>query len=94
MDPAPKIATVTQSDSRPIWSVMIPTYNCAEYLGSDAAERVGQDLGPDLMQIEVVDDCSNKDDPEAVVKSVGRGRVEFHRKPKNAGAIANFNYLH
>ena len=43
------------------------------------------------MQIEVVDDCSNKDDPEAVVKSLGRGRVEFHRKSKNAGPIANFN---
>jgi glycosyltransferase involved in cell wall biosynthesis len=91
MDPAPKIVTVTQSDSRPFWSVMIPTYNCAGYLGQTLQSVLAEDLGPDLMQIEVVDDCSNKDDPEAVVKSVGRGRVEFHRKPKNAGAIANFN---
>ena len=46
---------------------------------------------PELMQIEVVDDCSDRDDPESVVKSVGRGRVAFYRKPKNGGAIANFN---
>ena len=91
MDPIPKIAPITQSDLRPFWSVMIPTYNCAEYLGQTLQSVLAQGLGPDLMHIEVVDDCSNKDDPEAVVNAVGRGRVEFHRKPKNAGAIANFN---
>ena len=91
MDTAPRIAPLTQSESRPIWSVMIPTYNCAEYLAQTLQSVLAQDFGPDQMQIEVVDDCSNKDDPEAVVRDVGRGRVAFHRKPKNAGAIANFN---
>jgi hypothetical protein len=43
------------------------------------------------MQIEVVDDCSTKDDPEAVVRELGRGRVAFYSKSKNEGAIANFN---
>jgi glycosyltransferase involved in cell wall biosynthesis len=88
---APRVARLTQSESRPFWSVMIPTYNCAEYLAQTLRSVLTQDLGPDRMQIEVVDDCSNKDDPESVVGTVGRGRVEFHRKPKNAGAIANFN---
>jgi glycosyltransferase involved in cell wall biosynthesis len=91
MDTVPKITPVAQFETRPFWSVMIPTYNCAEYLAQTLQSVLIQDLGPDLMQIEVVDDCSDKDDPEAVVKAVGRGRVAFHRKPKNGGAIANFN---
>jgi glycosyltransferase involved in cell wall biosynthesis len=91
MDPVPKIAPVTQSEPRPFWSVMIPTYNCGEYLAQTLQSVLAQDLDPDLMQIEVVDDCSNQDDPEAVVRVIGRGRVKFYRKPKNAGPIANFN---
>jgi glycosyltransferase involved in cell wall biosynthesis len=91
MDTIPKIAPLTRGVPRPFWSIMIPTYNCAEYLVQTLQSVLSQDLGPDLMQIEVVDDCSDKDDPEAVVRAAGRGRVEFYRKPKNGGAIANFN---
>jgi glycosyltransferase involved in cell wall biosynthesis len=43
------------------------------------------------MEIEVVDDCSTEDDPEAVVREMGKGRVKFHRKSQNAGVTANFN---
>jgi GT2 family glycosyltransferase len=44
------------------------------------------------MQIEVVDDCSTVDDPEKVVREVGKGRVAFHRNPKNSGyCTLNFN---
>jgi glycosyltransferase involved in cell wall biosynthesis len=70
---------------------MIPTYNCAAYLKQALLSVLSQDLGPDLMQIEVIDDCSTKDDPETVTASIGCGRVAFHRKDRNAGAIANFN---
>lgn len=76
---------------RPRWSVMIPTYNCADYLHVALASVLAQDPGPELMQIEVVDDCSTKDDPESVVREIGRDRVQFFRKPRNEGAIANFN---
>ena len=48
-------------------------------------------LGLDRMEIEVVDDCSTEDDPEAVVREVGKGRVKFHRKSRNEGVTANFN---
>jgi glycosyltransferase involved in cell wall biosynthesis len=43
------------------------------------------------MQIEVIDDCSTKDDPEEVVRRLGKGRVDFFRQPHNVGATANFN---
>jgi glycosyltransferase involved in cell wall biosynthesis len=76
---------------RPLWSVMIPAFNCAKYLRPALESVLAQDPGLDHMQIEVVDDCSTKDDPEAVVREVGKGRAGFYRKPRNEGATANFN---
>jgi glycosyltransferase involved in cell wall biosynthesis len=75
--------------NRPIWSVMIPTYNCAGYLRETLSSVLRQDMGTDLMQIEVVDDASS-DEPEAVVAELGGGRVGFHRQPVNVGHSANF----
>jgi len=91
IEPAPPVAKVAQGAPRPLWSVMIPTYNCAKYLRETLETVLAQDPGPEEMQIEVVDDCSTRDDPEAVVREIGKGRVSFYRKPANAGAIANFN---
>ena len=87
----PPVAPVPEGVHRPLWSVMIPTYNCANYLRQTLESVLAQDPGPEQMQIEVIDDCSTNDDPEAVVKEVGKGRVSFYRKHKNEGAIANFN---
>nr|WP_242025522.1 glycosyltransferase [Leptolyngbya sp. FACHB-36] len=70
---------------------MIPTYNCAEFLRQTLKSVLDQDLGPEHMQIEVVDDCSTQDDPEAIVRELGQGRVSFYRQPQNGGAIHNFN---
>lgn len=89
--PVPHIHPLPDTLQRPLWSVMIPTYNCALYLPQTLESVLAQDPGPELMQIQVVDDYSTRDDPEAVVKAVGRGRVEFFRQPVNVGAIANFN---
>lgn len=47
--------------------------------------------GPDNMQIEVVDDCSNIDNPEKIVREVGQGDVNFYRQPENVGVVKNFN---
>jgi hypothetical protein len=76
--------------TRPLWSVMIPTYECASYLREALGSVLAQDPGPELMQIEVVDDGSS-DGPEAVVEELGRGRVGFYRQPRNVGHVANFN---
>lgn len=70
---------------------MIPTFNCAGYLRTTLESVLRQDPGPESMHIEVIDDCSTKDDPESVVKEVGGGRVVFYRRPENGGVVANFN---
>jgi len=84
------LTQVPDGESRPLWSVMIPTYNCAEYLRETLASVLAQDPGPEVMQIEVVDDRSTLDDPAAVVEELGRGRVGFYQQPYNVGYIRNF----
>lgn len=84
------ILPVADGISRPLWSVMIPTYNCANYLRDTLASVLAQDPGPEIMQIEVIDDYSTKDDPEAVVAELGKGRVGFYRQSKNVGHTKNF----
>ncbi|WP_309728165.1 glycosyltransferase family 2 protein [Chamaesiphon sp. OTE_75_metabat_556] len=86
-----QIATVPAGGSRPLWSVMIPTYNCANYLQETLTSVLAQDPGRELMQIEVVDDCSTQDDPEAIVKGLAGDRVSFYRQPQNVGHIQNFD---
>jgi glycosyltransferase involved in cell wall biosynthesis len=71
------------------WSVMIPTYNCTAYLAECLRSVLAQAPPTDEMQIEVVDDASS-DQPEAVVEQVGKGRVSFHRQPRNVGHVDNF----
>jgi glycosyltransferase involved in cell wall biosynthesis len=89
--PPPPIDPVSDGQPRPFWSVMIPTYNCAQYLRETLASVLAQDPGPEDMEIEVVDDQSTRDDPEAVVRELARGRVRFFRQPQNRGAIRTFN---
>jgi glycosyltransferase involved in cell wall biosynthesis len=86
-----RISPVDAGVERPLWSVMIPTFNCAHYLRQTLESVLAQDPGRDQMQIGVVDDCSS-DDPQKVVEELGRKeRVEFYRKEKNEGAVRNFN---
>ena len=75
---------------RPLWTVIIPTYNCANYLKETLASVLEQDPGEASMEIIVVDDHSTKDDPEAVVKEFGKGRVKFIRQEKNIGKVKNY----
>jgi len=75
---------------RPLWSVIIPTYNCANYLKETFSSVLVQDPGEAIMEIIVVDDHSTKDDPETVVKEFGQGRVQFIKQEKNVGKVKNY----
>lgn len=76
---------------RPTWSVMIPTYNCAVFLERTLRSVLDAFGDRTDVQIEVIDDCSTADDPEAVVRSFDDPRVAFFRQPSNVGHVANFN---
>ncbi|MEQ9234992.1 MAG: glycosyltransferase [Coleofasciculus sp. E2-BRE-01] len=52
------ISPIPKGEQRPLWSVMIPTYNCAQYLRETLANVLAQDPGSEVMQIEVIDDHS------------------------------------
>src|SRR5215217_5015457 len=85
------IPPVLDGAPRPLWSVLIPTYNSARYLRESLMSVLTQDPGPDAMQIEVVDDHSTRgDDPAAVVEELGCGRVGFYRQKENVGQIKNY----
>jgi glycosyltransferase involved in cell wall biosynthesis len=83
------IAARPEDPSRPLWSVMIPAYNCAVYLRETLAAVLAQDPGHERMQIEVVDDCST--DRTAAVAAGYADRVAVHRQAENRGNVGNFN---
>jgi glycosyltransferase involved in cell wall biosynthesis len=85
------IHPVPLGEARPLWSVMIPTHNCANYLRKTLATVLAQDQGAELMHIEVVDDHSTHDDPAAVVAELGKNRVGFYQQAANVGVPANFD---
>lgn len=77
---------------KPLISVKIPTYNCAEYLIQTIESILNQkDFDLELLEIEVIDDCSTLDNPEDIVIKYGQGKVGFYRQPQNVGAVKNFN---
>lgn len=86
----PRIAPLANDVRRPLWSVMIPTYNCTDYLLETLHSVLAQDLGEEHMQITVVDDASTDADVAQLVAAVGGGRVGYIRQPVNVGSLRNF----
>ena len=86
-----RINPVGANEDRPLWSVMVPTYNCSHYLKKTLSSILLQDPGEKLMHIEVVDDCSTLDNPAEVVAEIGNSRVKFYRQPANVGVPKNFD---
>jgi len=69
---------------------MIPTFNPGKYFIDAVNSVLKQDQGEDNMQIEVVDDCSTKLDVKKIVEENWKGRVKYHKLPKNVGHSFNF----
>lgn len=86
----PVITAVTGSAARPLFSVMIPTYNCIAYVRQTIESVLAQDMGAAKMQIEVVDDFSTDGDLKKLVEEIGKGRVQFFQQPQNRGSLRNF----
>jgi glycosyltransferase involved in cell wall biosynthesis len=86
----PEIKPVSGAIRRPLWSVMIPAYNCSHYLAETLESVLIQAPDADQMQIEVVDDFSTDANVEELVNRVGRGRVQYFRQPENVGSLRNF----
>lgn len=86
----PKIAPVSGEEKRPLWSVMIPVYNCGTYFPETIKSVLLQNIAEEDMQIEVVDDASTDVDVEALVAQIGKGRVKYFRQPQNVGSLRNF----
>lgn len=86
----PIIQPITDHIHRPLWSVMIPTFNCIHYLKETLESVLEQGFDSEKMQIEVIDDFSTDGDVEALVKEIGKGRIQFYRQEFNKGSLRNF----
>jgi glycosyltransferase involved in cell wall biosynthesis len=93
-DRTPKIPPVIEplldTDKRPVWSVMIPTFNCSKYLKASLESVLTQAKAMPEMQIAVVDDFSTDDNVERLVYAIGKGRIEFYKQDQNVGSLRNF----
>jgi glycosyltransferase involved in cell wall biosynthesis len=85
----PSVNPVADDEKRPLWSVVIPTFNRTEYLKQALECVLAQDLGPDKMHIEVIDNCSTESDPETLIKKISQQRISFYRQPKDIGLVGN-----
>jgi glycosyltransferase involved in cell wall biosynthesis len=79
------------NETRPLWSVMIPAFNCGAYLGDALQSVLAQAPSSQAMQIAVMDDASTDINVRQLVQSIGGGRVEYYRHDVNMGSVATFN---
>ena len=71
------------------FSVLIPCYNYAHFLGECLQSLIHQTIGD--WEAIVVDDASTQGDPLTVVASFNDPRIRFIKHPQNRGAGATFN---
>jgi glycosyltransferase involved in cell wall biosynthesis len=86
----PIIPAINSDNQRPMWSVMIPVFNCAPFLKTAIRSVLMQDIGENQMQIEVIDDCSTDADVSQIVEELGKGRVCYFKQSRNVGSLRNF----
>lgn len=90
LESPPHISPVKPGVSRPLWSVMIPAYNCYAYLVNALNSVLLQAPEEEKMEIIVVDDASTDEDVKALVDRIGNGRVKYFRQKENVGSLRNF----
>lgn len=88
---APPAVPPVESVMRPLWSVMIPVYNCSNYLPETLESVLIQCRNRPEVQIEVVDDGSTDANVEELVNRLGDGRVSYYRQAQNVGSLKNFH---
>ncbi len=74
-------------------SVVIPTYNRAEYINravSSVLNQTGQGGDFEISEVVVVDDASD-DNTEEILNEIDDARIVYHRLEKNGGANAARN---
>jgi glycosyltransferase involved in cell wall biosynthesis len=86
----PVIQPLKEGVVRTLWSVMVPVYNCSHFLKETLEAILEQDPGPEIMQIEVVDDYSTDADVAQLVMQIGKGRIDYYCQPVNVGSLRNF----
>ena len=89
-----KINSLKSNILRPFWSVVIPTYNPnIEDLKQTIDSILEQDIPSAVMEILVVDDCSdNENDINNLIQQIGPRRISYHRNKENLGLISNWNH--
>ncbi|MGB3190760.1 MAG: glycosyltransferase [Limnoraphis sp.] len=91
----PSIEPLNTDLKRPLFSVIIPTFNKVKYLEETLKSVLNQTFDPEEIQIEVINDCPDSSvqaELEAIVNKVGKNRVKFYRHPEqNIGQTAIFN---
>jgi glycosyltransferase involved in cell wall biosynthesis len=77
---------------RPIFSVVIPTYEPDRFLIEALQSVLAQDPGSDRMQIAIVDDASPQTRPSTLLSTLALSeRVEIHEHETNLGLAGNWN---
>ncbi len=90
--PRPAIDPLQTQLPRPLYSVMLPTYEPDQRLRRSLASVLAQAPGPDTMQIAVVDDGSRGTDIHRFVRAIDpTGRVEIYDHTRRAGLAGNWN---
>lgn len=77
-------------DTGPLWSVMIPAYNCFAYLPQTIESVMAQARERTDMQVEVIDDASTDGDVRQLVAELGKGKIGYFRQEQNTGSLRNF----
>lgn len=70
-------------------TIMIPTYNQAEYIGDAIESALSQDY--ENLEVVVADDCSTDSTPQVVGKYSHDPRLVYHRNTKNLGRVGNYH---